>query len=178
MTKREKVLGWIFGLMFVLIVGSAVTVAGVRKISGMRAQSDRLTERVEELETLIATRAQWEQRSEWVASNVPNFETRGKASSDLIARVDVTAAQSGVRIGSKELIEAPLEEDEEFEGSFFESAGLNVAVTGDAESVVKWIHSLQQPNDFVGVKALKIEPDSETGSLRCEAEVRLWYGSE
>ena len=70
------------------------------------------------------------------------------------------------------------EEELELEGGYYDSAGLKIEISGNEESVVKWVHSLQQPNKFIGVSGLKIEPDADSGLLRCEAKVRLWYGGE
>ncbi|MGY8640795.1 MAG: hypothetical protein ACKVJU_06855 [Verrucomicrobiales bacterium] len=127
---------------------------------------------------LCGRRAMWEQRSSWIGENLPTFETRGKASSELISRVDTVSKQYGVTIDTKELIEAPTEEELELEGGYYDSAGLKIEISGNEESVVKWVHSLQQPNKFIGVSGLKIEPDADSGLLRCEAKVRLWYGGE
>ncbi|NNE92286.1 MAG: hypothetical protein HKN23_11615 [Verrucomicrobiales bacterium] len=170
MTKREKTLGWIFGVLLAVIGGGILFTTGIGKISEMRAQSRRLAERADELETVIRTRAVWEQRSEWITGAIPEFETAGKASAELISRVDTVTAQFGVEVEEKELLP---EIEDESEGGYFDSAGLKIRVTGPDESVVRFLHALQQPAKFTGVTALAIEPSA--GGLSCEAEIRQFY---
>ena len=175
MTKREKTLGWMFGALFVAIVGTSVTVGAFRKIGSMKTQSQQLADRVVEIESIIKSRALWEQRSGWIAENVPQFETRGKASTELISRIDAASQQTGVIVEGKELIAAPTEEELEVEGGFYDSAGMKITVTGSEQSVVKWIHALQQPSSFTGVSGVVLEKTGDGTGLNCEAEVRLWY---
>jgi hypothetical protein len=86
------------------------------------------------------------------------------------------AEKIGLSIGGKEFLEAarvlgpdglPLEEDL----GYFDHAAVKITLTGVPEQAFfAWLHALQQPQSFLGITRLQINPSGTSKTVNCEVE--------
>ena len=174
MTAREQKLIWIFGGALLLFVAMFLSTIGISWASNLFAENDRLRDRASELQRLIDSRSDWQQREDWIDENVPHFASRQEASAALIESLD-DLDQSGISLQSRQLSEPAGEgNQDENENAYFEATSVKLELEAPEGALYRWIHQLHQPDTFRGVTALTIER-AEEGRLRAEIDLTQFY---
>lgn len=181
MKKSEKVLLAVFAVTFLVIVGGGALAFGYRNYTGIIGENDRLRDRLVEMNQALAMGADWQARHQWLDENVPSFNSRQEAAAHLLDVLQKEAVKSGVNIGGRELIEEPrafgidgLPVEEE--SGYFDQAAVRITLAGVSEKdLFRWFHALQQPDSFLGLTRLQINPSGQGKTVNCEVNITQFY---
>jgi hypothetical protein len=180
MKKSEKVLLGLFAALFVLIVGGGGLMLGVNKWRSISQENDKLRNRLVEMNLAITQGADWQRKSDWIEENVPSLGSRQEASSRLLDTIQTQAAEMSITLSSKEFVDQRrvIGEDgqpEEASG-YFDQATVRVTLLEvSEEALFKWLYSLTEPKQFLGVTRLQITPTGQGKLVNCEVELTQFY---
>jgi hypothetical protein len=175
LNSRETTLLIAFLSLLGLFVGGGLIWAGIRSLSGLMEGNEALASRVVALQSAVDNRSIWESRDQWLNEHTETFQTREDASASLLNHIDVCAQEAGMELLGREIVEVNAGEDDAAEpetGLYFRTATIRVKVAGTQESVLGWIHSLQQPEKLIGVTGEVIDAGEE---FSAEIEVTKSY---
>jgi hypothetical protein len=181
MKKSEKVLLGVFAFLLLAIVGGGGLMYAFNNYMAIREENDTLRDRLGEMNLAIAQGADWADKHGWLEEKCPNFTSRQEASAKLLEVITGEAEKIGLSIGGKEFIEAarvlgpdglPLEEDL----GYFDKATVKITLAGVPEKAFfGWLHVLQQPQSFLGITRLQINPNGTNKTINAEVEFTQFY---
>ncbi len=183
MSRREKTLAAVVLALALIWGGSVGARAWMAWWRTQHSGRENVAARIEALQELLGERGAWEQRHEWMEQTAPSYASRQEASAKLLELVEARAAAGGLTLEGKTFVQAdagagkalPSGNAVEAAAPVFQSVAVRVGATGSEQEVLKWIHSLQQPGEFVGVTDLTLTPEPEASALKSEVEVTLYY---
>jgi hypothetical protein len=174
MNVRERKLMWAFGGALLVFAAMFLSTVGIGWAKNLFAENERLRDRVSELQRLVDSRSDWEERENWLDETVPHFASRQEASAALLESLE-SLDRTGIALQSRQLSEPAGEEsDDESANSYFEATSVKLELEAPEAALYRWIHQLHQPETFRGVTALTIERANE-GRLRAEIELSQFY---
>lgn len=166
-SKEKKLLAGLLATVFLLL-----NIAGLRifldRQKVLKADIVRLQEEIRQDKAVLAERAVYEERSEWLDKNQPVDDvTTTEDDAKFYDFVESSAKRSGLEYTRKAAGPRPPNQDyvEVFDSS---------QVKGNLESLVKWLHEIQQPQAFRAIKQLTIK-SGEPPQLVSDVEVARWY---
>lgn len=170
LTSKEKRLLW--GLLAVLFV--VVNLAGLRvflaRHSALQKEIVGLKMQATEDKNILAERALWEKRAAWLDANQPEDDLSTKEDDGkFFDFVKSSATKQGLQFTQKSLGESMVGESGSIAEVFYSSQ-----VKGKMESLVKWLHELQDPKQFRAIKQITIK-SSEEKEMICDIVVARWY---
>ncbi len=181
MKKSEKVLLGLFAFLFLAIVGGGGLMYAFKNYMAIREENDTLRDRLGDMNLAISQGAEWADKHGWLEESCPNFTSRQEASAKLLEVITGEAEKIGLSIGGKEFIEAarvlgpdglPLEEDL----GYFDKATVKITLAGVPEKAFYgWLHVLQQPQSFIGITRLQINPSGTNKTINAEVEFTQFY---
>ncbi len=181
MKKSEKVLLSVFAVMFLLIVGGGGLTFAFNNYMAIRAENEVLRDRLAGMNLSVSQGADWADRHGWLEEHCPNFTSRQEASAKMLETISSDAEKAGLTIGGKEFLEAakalgvdglPLEE----ELGYFDQAAVKITLTGVPEQALfAWLYALQQPQSFLGISRLQINPSGTNKTVHAEVEFTQFY---
>ena len=181
MKKSEKVLLGVFAFLFLAIIGGGGLMYAFNNYSAIREENDTLRDRLADMNLAISQGADWADRYGWLEEHCPNFTSRQEASAKLLEVITGEAEKMGISIGGKEFIEAarvlgpdglPLEENL----GYFDKATVKITLAGIQEQAFfGWLHALQQPQSFLGITRMQINPSGTNKSINAEVEFTQFY---
>lgn len=183
MKRSERMLLGVFALLFLVIVGGGGLSFGWSRYRSVQAETERLRDRLAEMNLAVTQGAEWQRRSEWLDANVPVLASRQQASARLLEAIQKEAEQTGLAIAGREFLEVPAggnSEDSADGGQtvsgYFDRATVRVTLNAAQEKAFfSWMHALQQPGRFLGVTRLLVNPSGKGKTINAEVEVTLFY---
>ena len=144
------------------------------------ARSDRLSGQGSQLrlqkkkfEVLLRDRETWVDRRDWVVRRLPQYRTIDDRDVHLVNLIRSAAASS-----SLEIVAGPNPLPTK-DGEHFEETLVNVTVDGEIEPLVRFLHSLQDPEQFRSLTSLQMLPAKKDSSdIRCELTLAQWWSLE
>jgi len=181
MKKSEKVLLGVFAFLFLAIIGGGGLMYAFNNYSAIREENDTLRDRLADMNLAISQGADWAEKYGWLEEHCPNFTSRQEASAKLLEVITAEADKMGISIGGKEFIEAPrvlgpdglpLEENL----GYFDKATVKITLAGIQEQAFfGWFHALQQPQSFLGITRMQINPSGTNKTINAEVEFTQFY---
>jgi hypothetical protein len=181
MKKSEKVLLGVFAFLFLAIIGGGGLMFAFNNYMAIREENDTLRDRLGEMNLAISQGTDWADKYGWLEENCPNFTSRQEASAKLLEVITGVAEKMGLSIGGKEFIEAahvlgpdglPLQEDL----GYFDKATVKITLAGVPErAFYGWLHALQQPQSFLGITRMQINPSGSNKTINAEVEFTQFY---
>lgn len=181
MKKSEKVLLGVFAFLFLAIIGGGGLMYAFNNYMAIREENDSLRDRLGEMNLAVSQGADWADRYGWIEEHCPNFASRQEASAKLLEVIASQAEKIGLSIGGKEFIEAarvlgpdglPLEENL----GYFDKATVKITLAGVQEQALfTWLHTLQQPQSFIGITRMQINPSGTNKTINAEVEFTQFY---
>lgn len=181
MKKSEKVLLGVFAFLFIAIIGGGGLMYAFNNYTSIREENDTLRDRLADMNLAISQGADWAEKYGWLEEHCPNFTSRQEASAKLLEVITAEAEKRGVSIGGKEFIEAarvlgpdglPLEENL----GYFDKATVKITLAGIQEQAFfGWLHALQQPQSFLGITRMQINPSGTNKTINAEVEFTQFY---
>ena len=174
MNARERKLMWFFGGALLVFAAMFVSTVGIGWTKELLAENDRLRDRASELQQLVDSRADWQQREAWLDETVPHFASRQEASAALLESLE-SLDRTGISLQSRQLSEpAGDEADDDSENAYFEATSVKLELEAPEADLYRWIHQLHRPETFRGVTSLSIER-ADDGRLRAEIDLTQFY---
>lgn len=170
LTSKEKRLLW--GLLAVLFI--VVNLAGLRvflaRHSALKKDIAVLNLQAVEDKNILAQRALWEKRAEWLDANQPEDDLSTKEDSRKFYNfVETSATKLGLQFTQKDSGESRIGEGGSIAEVFY-----SAQVKGKMEPLVKWLHELQDPKQFRAIKQIAIK-SGEPPEMICDIVVARWY---
>ncbi len=161
LSRNEQVLAGILaalvlGFAFLLLIGA---MRGALQNSGV--QKANLETQLEELQNWIGQAAEWEKKAAWISENPPPQWDQDVSESGLVEELQASLADSGMEILNQRLLETS-----DLPG--FHEIGVQLQLRGNTESVVRWLHQLQQPGRYIAIRQLNLKSDADKANLRVE----------
>jgi hypothetical protein len=181
MKKSEKVLLGVFAFLVLVIIGGGGLTFAFKIYMAIREVNETLRDRLAEMNLAISQGADWADKYGWLEEKVPGFTSRQEASAKLLEAITAEAEKLGLSIGGKEFIEEAkvlgpdgLPVDETL--GYFDHAAVKITLTGVPEKAFfAWLHALQQPQSFLGISRLLINPSGTNKTVNCEVEFTQFY---
>jgi len=181
MKRSEKVLLGLFSILFLVIIGGGVLAFGIQNYRDLLEENAGLKDRLIEMNEAIAQGSEWQRRSEWLEAHVPAFTSRQEASTRLLEAIQREAEKSGLTIGGKEFLE-PVKQlgpdglPVEAASGYHDQAAVRITLANAKEQTLfAWMHALQQPDAFLGITRLQINPSGQGKTVNVEVEVTQFY---
>lgn len=180
MKKSEKVLLGLFAVLFLLIVGGGGLMLGVNKWRSISMENEKLRERLVDMNMAITQGVEWQRKSDWVEENVPSMASKQEASSRLLETLQKQAVEAGVTLSSKEFVDQRRAigvdgQPEEATGYFDQATARVTLLEVGEEALIKWLYSISEPKQFLGVTRMQITPTGQGKLVNCEVEVTQFY---
>ena len=181
MKRSERLLLGLFGLLFIVIVGGGALTFGLQHYRGIVEETERLRDRLVDMNTAITQGAEWQRRSEWLDETVPTFTSRQEASTRLLDVIQKEAVKAGLTLAGREFMETAKELGPDglpVEGTtgFFDQATVRVTVNlAKEKAFFTWMQAVQQPGSFLGVTRLLMNPSGKDKTINAEVEVTQFY---
>lgn len=179
MKSRERKLMWVFGAALLVCGCLFLGTMGTGWVSDLLSENQRLRDRVDEMNQLVASRSSWQQRDDWLDEATPHFASRQEASAALLEAVEKLDGK-GISLLSRQLTE-PAGADgnaASADGSsndYFEATSVKLELKAPEAVLYRWLHLLHQPDSFRGVTSLTIGRAETDGSLRAELELTQYF---
>jgi hypothetical protein len=176
MKKSEKLLLTAFAVVFLLVIGGGFLSMGLNNYRAITAETEKLTEKLGSMASMLSQSGEWQTRSDWVDANLPKFGSHEEASSMLIQSVMKKAQDADLTIASKEMMPIELAKEGEALG-YYDRASVKFVFNDVVEtSLFKWMHSLHKDSkSFVGVSRMALTPSGKGKSVNCEVDVTQFY---
>jgi hypothetical protein len=169
MTKRERALAGIV-LAALLVLGNFILLNFIaRKKTQLDADRAARAAEVENLDLLFAEKDLWTGRNEWIHARQPVLSNESTAGVELLDEVKKLAQETGVTLSSP-AIGTPSQ------GPDFRSVSLNFETRSPAESLVRFLHSLQKPERFIALESANLQIDAQDQTkLHGRFRIGKWY---
>ena len=141
--------------------------------TSIAAREVALISKKAEAEALLSQKDFWKSRSEWLAAKQPVYPAkRADADNAIDELIRETAKAHSITI-----ITPQAEEPERLEAADSTSASMLISAKGPLEKMLRWLHSLQQPEAFITIKGLALAPDPEDNTQVEVTNLRIqkWY---
>jgi len=169
LNPRERFMALAVGvILFALLnlIGFSLFRSGQRQrqeaLDAKRASRD-------ELRSLLAGRALWDGREQWLAAHQPRLENRDRAAVALLEEIKAVARERNVLLENPQLgtIEA---------GPQRQAVSVNVETRSSWEALIKLLSTLEQPEKFIVLETANLQIDSSDPTrMRGRFRIARWY---
>lgn len=157
MNAREQRLA--LGFVAIVVLGGAFV--GFKQLTKWRHGLDQKEIEVDarriEADALMSQRDFWDQRSDFLSSEQPEYTNRKDADVNLLKTIQDSSDAHKVKITRNQPTEP-------IEINGLKAATVVVEASGDLKAVMEWLYELQKPTSFVQIPAITIRPNDETPS--------------
>lgn len=175
MKQSEKILLSAFALLFLVIVGGGVGSYALNNYRQVKAETESLQKRLQQMSTTIAQGAEWKKRADYVDAHVPKIGSWEQASSKLYKTAQDEANTAGLKISTNEMQPRHIAQDGEALG-FFDKASVKLTFNdASEEALFSWMWKLYSLKSFIGVTRLAITPNPQGKSVNAEVELTQFY---
>lgn len=163
LNSRETTLLVVFLAFLGLLAGGGLVWTGIRWLAGLVRGNDGLAQRAAALQTAVDNSALWKTREHWLNQHTQVFRSREEASAALLNHIESCARDAGMELKGRQIVDAAesAEPADTEESNYFHTTTIRVKVSGTPQKVLGWIHSLQQPEELIGVTGEVIEAGDE-----------------
>lgn len=168
-TKNEKVLGGVF-LAMAVGLGLLLLATSARKWvqQGKRASLD-LQARIAEAQQWLDEGALWSAREEWLRGNPLPVWLEDQSEADLIQELQASLGREGISINSQRLLASSGTGGRH-------DIGAELSLKGTTEQIVRWLHALQKPGEFISIRQINVRADPDKTNLRVDISLVRHYG--
>ncbi len=164
LNRNERIMATALGAMVFLFIN----LAGMRWLSGhlgeTRSEMSRLEAESGAARTLLTERPHWLARQAWVAEHLPEIYDERTSRSKYVQQIQASVQAQNLTIESQQ----PLETERDGRLAL---VGMEVTVQGRLQSIVRWLHALQQPGKYETVRSFTLKQADDGNTM--EATARL-----
>ncbi len=168
LTRNERLLAGALGALVFLFVN----LAGMRWVSDqMRTQNTvirQLETEVGVTRQLLKQRSYWEARQAWMAAHPPEVYDERMTRSKFLQEVQAGVQGKELKTDSQQ----PL--DTERSGSLA-IANIDLVLNGRLESIVRWLHTVQQPGKYVSIGNFTLKQGDDGNSMQLQVRLGKVY---
>ncbi|TLD71296.1 hypothetical protein FEM03_07130 [Phragmitibacter flavus] len=171
MKSNERRLLMVAGMLFTLVVALVLS----QRLMNWQEQIERRKHDLElmqfETESMLAEAPEWLEKHQWVTNSQPVANEGALEANAELDTIVKNAKQLGLTVQSQQLQETTNTE-------YYQQFGVTLAVKGDLEKVVTWMHGLLAPSQFRVVPSVRVVPDKESPSeVVVMIEFWRWYAA-
>jgi hypothetical protein len=178
MTSREKKLAIVFGAL-VAVLGLGLLFRNFAHVSAFAfGDPAELQHKLLDMQSTVGTASIWGEREIWLDANTPYHQSDVIASSVLLDKAGAVLKSHKLRVITQELKGRVDPEEAADPGAMqhFDHVSVHIVAEGDMQDIVRFIHELQTPENFMGVEELKLEA-GESGDYIATLLITHWFGS-
>jgi Tfp pilus assembly protein PilO len=169
LSKREKILAaLVFGIFFLLInlfmLSNFFRQQRLLHSSLAARQND-----LNNIQMMLSERELWERREAWLQNKQPKMTSEGSAGVQLLDQVRQIARATEVTLENP-VISTPERT------AFYHSVPVNVETRSSWAALIKFLHAVQQPEQFHVFENANIQIDSQDATkMRGRFRIARWY---
>lgn len=175
LTNRERnLLLLCFGvllLMGTLLIANTL----LQKRTKLAARIADLENQKKENAVWLSDSAFWEKRRVWLDANMPTTDSLGRAQGQLLEQLQNEALDLGIKVLQQTLLDPTPTAD-------YQEIAVSLRIYGEQSTVLRWIATMQSPDQFQAVKALEFELDNRSKEklpqAQCNLTVARWFKPE
>ena len=168
LTKSERRLSTILGLaIFVMLNFYGISYL-LDEHSGLAQKISELQAKQRSDQLWLRDRGLWLARKEWLDSRQPRVPTGAAPQSELLESLTKSAKDHALTIEEQSFGETKNTPD-------YRSVAVKLKLTGKLEDVVKWLVTIQQPEQFQAVTNFALKSTDAPPNVNLELEVARWY---
>ncbi len=160
-TKSERTLMLLLGGIFVALLLLFAWQALQKKLQEHRKEEAELRKQLADMQPWIGQEPLWVERRTWLQENPPEQWHRETSEADLVQQLQTSLAAQGLDILNQRLIGA-----QDLAG--FREIAVQITLRGTTEKIVRWLHEVQQPGEFVAIRQFNLRADADKANLRAE----------
>jgi hypothetical protein len=170
LTRNEKVLG---GLFLALAIGLALLLLATsarRWVQQGQTATREVQARIAEARQWISERPVWTARADWLRANPLPVWQEDESEAELIQSLQGSLAREGLTINSQRLVAATDQPNRA-------EIGVELSIKGTTTQIVRWLHSLQQPGEFISIRQINLRADPDKTNLRADISLARHYST-
>lgn len=176
LTTRERRLLLLCGGTLVLLVTFFLAQEYNQKLVGLKEQRQQLQGDLIEHEGWLTEADYYETRSRWVAEHLPPLaDSAGRTQGQLLDELRDSALNVGLQMERPDLL-APSS------NPHYQEVAIRMRVRGEQTALLRWLTTLQRPDQFRTITSLEIELDRDSSDAEpravCNLTVARWFHPE
>ena len=166
---------------------AAANLFGLRWLAAERSRvaADLGRLRIERIEAKnwLAQAELWKTRGAWLEQKQPKLSGTGSESGAFLEVLQQSARQQNITITQQSLVD-PRDHDSHVITNATAAAAaprelsVQLEVHGNLEAVIRWLASLQSPENFQAIVGLTLKSDAEPPKVVCTLTVTRWYAPQ
>lgn len=174
LTPRERRLVLLIGGVFFLILNFALIRGLLVTLKSLGTQKETKTVLLNTQRTLLQESELWAARDAWLKQKQPVMtKSRDLANVDLLNDLEKATRDNGLLLENPPVINPP---ENAPAGAQYRSVSVSIDTKGTWNALVRFLHTVQQPENFVVFESATIQSDpSDAALLRGKFRVAKWY---
>lgn len=168
LNRNERLLAIALGVILLVFVN----LAGMRWVSdtlrNTRVRIATLEAESAELKTLLAERPYWLARRDWLAAHPPAPYDERSTRSQFVQTMQASLTKHELKVDSQQ----PLDTDRVGDLAI---TNIDLVVSGRLESLVRWLHSVQQPGNYVLARTFTLKRGEDGNRMQLQARLGKIY---
>jgi hypothetical protein len=166
--SSEKKLLLATGALALSLVTIMLTFYLFNVIQKIERQITKLEHQKKQNQTVLADKKLWETREAWLAQHLQAAPPSGIANALLL-----TNLQSAARFLDVQILEQRFLQQEP--DAILTTAGAELTVSAKMKNLVKWLHTIQTPDNLTGITRISLKSDADPDKVRAEVRVIKYY---
>lgn len=169
LTRNEKVLGGLFLALAVGLVLLVLASTARRWVQQGQTARRELQARIAEAQQWLDEEPLWRARADWLRANpLPPWHAE-ESEAELIQNLQASLAREGITINSQRLLTASEQPGQN-------TIGAELSLKGTTTQIVRWLHGIQQPGEFLTIRQINLRADADKTNLRADVSLVRHYG--
>ena len=169
LTPRERVLIYLVaGVLFA--VGNLALLTSLKsRHLHLKTDVAQKQAEIQAMKGLLAESSQWAARQAWLTAKQPRLTNPEQTRVQLLEQIKEAARANDVLLESPELGDLEVQ-------TAYRSVSVQVTAKSSWESVVKFLHAMQQPDRFIVFETANIQIDpGNANRMACKFKIAKWY---
>ncbi len=175
----KRIYQWIYSHQLISLCGVVsifFLICTLNTLLNFNQHSSSLAGQIYELKQLKLNGPNWQRKANQLDGRLPVFLDSKEAEESVTQLILESSRLHGLTLDyHQKQPRSAVEIYRAEQAAAFESSAIEVRVDGREEQVVRWLHSLQSPENFTGVDFIALEKAGM--NITCEATVVQWYKS-
>lgn len=174
LTLRERRLLLLVGGAIFLVVNFALIRGLLVTLKNLNMQKQAKTVLLNTQRTLLEEAEMWKARDAWLKQKQPAMtKSRDLANVDLLNDLEKATRDNGLLLENPPVINPP---ENAPSGAPYKSVSVSIDTKGTWNALVRFLHTVQQPENFVVFESATIQSDpTDAALLRGKFRVAKWY---
>lgn len=176
LSTRERRLLLLCGITLVTLVTLFLLQEYNQKLAAVREAQQELRDELVEHETWLGEAAYYAGLSKWISEHLPPLtDSAGRTQGQLLDELQDSALNVGLNMERPNLL-APSST------AYYQEVAIRMRVRGEQIALLRWLTTLQRPDQFRTITSMEIELDRNAGDTEpqavCNLTVARWFHPE